>query len=170
METLSLLAASAAGLIVGGGATAWLVRRRPVPMPTAPAADADPAVVAPGPGAEEVVLRLDQDGRLASFEGPLEALLGPDAPAGGGRGLARLRLQALRLRAESPPAAGSPSGAATVRGEPIEGAGGPLVPEIEVQAEGFRVALRPAPQPLRAALWPLSPRAAIRRTPCLAIR
>ncbi len=148
METLSLLAASAAGLIAGSGASVWFIRRRATPVTGAP--EAEPVVVEPDAATEEVVLDLDEDGRLASFQGPLEALVGPHALAGGGRGLARLRLQALRLqalrlRAEAPAVVGSAAGAA-VRGDPIEGTGGPLVPEVEVRADGFRVTLRPAPE------------------------
>ncbi len=101
--------------------------------------------VGPAPVVPEVVLRLDDDGRLVSFQGPLEAMVGPEAPAGGGRALARLRLQALRLRAEAPAVVGS-SVATAVQGDPIEGVGGPLVPEVEVRADGFCVTVRPAPE------------------------
>ena len=126
MDPLAMLAAAAAVGALAGAAAVW---RFAPPRSAGPAAAATPS---------EVRLSLDDDGRLKSFEGPLAEWLGEDAVSGGGRALARLRLQALRLRA----AAGA---AGPQDGDVIDGVIGPLTPTVEVLQSGFRCVLRRSP-------------------------
>jgi len=136
METFAGLLYAVVGAAMGAGGVWWLGRHRP-----APSSVDDP--VAPDPVPEDdgsLCLRLDADGRLAGFEGPLAAVLGADAEAGGGRALARLRLQALRL---SGSISDGPVPDPRVEGEAIDGAQGLLLPVFEVAEGGFRVTLRP---------------------------
>jgi len=91
-----------------------------------------------------VRIDLDQDGRLASFSGPLRKWLGDEAGSGGGRAFARLRLQALRIRA-APGASGALAGQ-PIAGEAIAGEHHTVLPSFELLEEGFRVTLRAMPQ------------------------
>jgi len=136
MDTVSI-AAAALGVAAGGGAV-WWFRRPLVPVAGPPVADGDGAETA----AETVRLELDGDARLASFDGPIADWLGAEAETGGGRALARLRLQALKARAEISPAAGP------VDGDPIADGTRTVRPSIEVLENGFRVVLTPLSEPV----------------------
>ncbi|MEQ8813786.1 MAG: response regulator [Thalassobaculum sp.] len=145
MDLVASAATAALGAVVGGG-LAWWYRGRSGPVPAPRRADtpgSEPAVAgaaAPASdGATAVRIDLDQDGRLASFSGPLRDWLGDEAETGGGRALARLRLQALRIRA-APEATGRP-----IEGEAIAGEHPTVLPTFELGEEGFRVSLRQLP-------------------------
>jgi two-component system cell cycle sensor histidine kinase/response regulator CckA len=144
MDTAAL-AAAALGLAAGGGAV-WWFRRPPVPVVRPPAADEGRDAAAgegAGGGAGETArIRLDADGRLESFDGPLAEWLGVEAEAGGGRALARLRLQALKVRAEASPAAGP------IEGDPIVDGARTVVPSFTVLESGFQVVLTPVSGPV----------------------
>ncbi|EDP65261.1 isocitrate dehydrogenase [alpha proteobacterium BAL199] len=152
MEAEQLLASAvsiAAGAVIGAGVMWWFGARDRSATTAPTLADGSVAPKAVSSSDADVVrLQLDDDGRLGSFEGPIVTLLGEQAGTGGGRALARLRLQVLRLKATEQ------LGPGLTEGEAIDGEAGRVSPTFEALDEGYRVTLRRLPDTRVAAEQP----------------
>ncbi len=89
------------GLLIGAGAGAvatWLLVARPFSTPPAQETSTA-AAIEQAPDAETLSgqVTLDSDGRFVDGDDGATAILGPQTPDGTGKGLARLRLLALKL-------------------------------------------------------------------------